>query len=113
MLTVRLSAPGPDDLRSLDDWLRGEERLRGRIRLVPAPPRPGELGTADEELLVTLADAAQNAALAETVEIWLRHRGTDVTLQVRIGDRPPVTLVGDGTLDVAVLLKAAVEAAGG
>ncbi|GAB3674948.1 hypothetical protein GCM10027589_45030 [Actinocorallia lasiicapitis] len=110
-LTVRLAVADPDELRSLDDWLRGADL--GRITFAAAPPAPGALGSIDEELLVTLADRVDAAALAASVELWLRLRPSGLTLFLRIGDRPPVMLDAAGGVDVLTLLKAAFDASGG
>ncbi|MCX5434751.1 hypothetical protein OHU11_41985 (plasmid) [Streptomyces sp. NBC_00257] len=74
-VAVELAGPGAaDELRSLHEWLSAEDELRGRVRLVQAPPPPGALGTAGEMLTVVLAPGGVTAVLASTAVAWMRHR---------------------------------------
>lgn len=44
---LSISAEDGDVLRSLLDWLRHEDTLRGRVRAAQTPVRPGEMGGRD------------------------------------------------------------------
>ncbi|MFJ9618820.1 effector-associated constant component EACC1 [Streptomyces noursei] len=50
-----LRVPGAEgQLRSLMDWLRHEDGLRGRVRACQSPPAPGEMGGALDALAVAV-----------------------------------------------------------
>lgn len=78
---------GVDELTALADWLRQERALRGAVRLVARPPRPGELGGAFELITVALGAGGVGAALAESLSVWLGNRRSDVKVSVSVGDR--------------------------
>ncbi|GAA5070160.1 hypothetical protein HNP84_001710 [Thermocatellispora tengchongensis] len=99
MTVVEIEVGGEEQYRSLDGWLRGEDALRGRVAEAYAPPRPGEMGTPPRSLLVTLDADPAAAALARSLEVWFRLRGTEVTLRVRIGDRV-AEFTGKGDVEV-------------
>ncbi|MGH3771052.1 MAG: effector-associated constant component EACC1 [Pseudonocardiaceae bacterium] len=53
----QLSISADDELRSLPKWLRREDTLRGRVRSVQEPVRPGQMGGALDALVVALGSA--------------------------------------------------------
>ncbi|WP_051860360.1 effector-associated constant component EACC1 [Streptomyces anulatus] len=82
-VTVELAGPGAsDELRSLHEWLSAEDELRGRVRLVQAPPPPGALGTVAETLTVVLAPGGVTAVLASAAVAWMRHRTGEVVCKL-------------------------------
>jgi hypothetical protein len=107
----------PDLVHSLEEWLRDVDALRGRTRLVQAPPRPGTMGERPA-LLVGIDSEPQAVALTRTVELWLRVRGKGVTLKIRIGRRvTELDMRGDVDVDHLIrqvdgLLRDAILAAG-
>jgi Effector Associated Constant Component 1 len=68
---LSISADDGDVLRSLLDWLRHEDTLRGRVRTVQTPVRPGEMGALDAALVVALGSGGAGAVLAASVSTWL------------------------------------------
>ncbi|RJL34323.1 effector-associated constant component EACC1 [Bailinhaonella thermotolerans] len=100
-----------EELVSLGDWLRDEPELRGRVDLAHVPPPPDRMGAGPHALAVVLEDERQRAGLARSLEIWLRQRGPDVKIMVRVGDRV-AEIAGHGDVDVAALLREALRAAG-
>lgn len=79
------------DLESLDDWLRGERELAGRVKLAGPAPRAGELGALTETLVVAVGSGGAitvvGAALAGALKAWLSQpRRSDVTLKIRRPD---------------------------
>ncbi|GGZ07005.1 hypothetical protein CP967_01240 [Streptomyces nitrosporeus] len=82
-VTVTITGDGAaDELRSLHEWLIVEEELRGRVRLVEAPPPPGTLGTVPEMLTIALAPGGVTAVLASAAIAWMRHRTGEVTCKL-------------------------------
>lgn len=80
-VSVRVEDGTADELRSLYQWLTGEDDLRGRVRLTQAAPQSGTLGTLPELLQVVLADGGAGAVLAGAVVAWVRNRTTDITVK--------------------------------
>jgi hypothetical protein len=74
---VRVEIAGDDsadEVRSLREWLVDEESLRGRVRLVAAPPREGTLGTGVDALVIALGNGGAVTALATVAVAWLKRR---------------------------------------
>lgn len=68
------SADGSDeDLRHLARWLRDEDDLRGRVDLVAAPIRPGEMGGALETVSVMVTSGTASV-LVRSLFTWLARR---------------------------------------
>lgn len=106
-----------DQLYSLHDWLRDVDDLRGRIRLEQRAPLPGHMGAPTSALLVSIDTEPEVRTLARTVEFWLRMRGSDVALKLRVGNRvTELDLRGEVDVEVVVrqvdtLLREALQAA--
>jgi hypothetical protein len=93
-------------LRSLLDWLRHEDALRGRVRAVQTPLRPGEMGGVLDLLEVALGSGGAGAVLAASVSSWLSQpRRADVTLTVTAEDGRHIELDARRVRDPAVLLR--------
>jgi hypothetical protein len=74
-------ASSEDLVRSLQTWLHGDGDLP--VRLMEAPPSPGELGAWTESLAVILAPGGAAAVLAGSLVSWLRRRRSDLTVKLR------------------------------
>ncbi|MGW3447320.1 effector-associated constant component EACC1 [Streptomyces sp. NPDC001076] len=72
--TVRL-------LTSLTEWLRHEEDLRGRTRLVHSKIPTGTMGGLPEALVVALSTGGAASVLARAVVEWVKQRKSDVTVK--------------------------------
>lgn len=82
-VTVTIAGCGQaDELRSLYQWLAAETELRGRVRWVEGPPRPGALGSVPEALTIVLAPGGVAAVLASAAVAWVRHRAPEVTCKL-------------------------------
>jgi hypothetical protein len=86
---LEISAP---ELNQLYVWLRDEDELRGRLSLAGPPPRAGELGSAVDVLLVSLAPGGVAGALVAGLFSWLRTRTSDVKIHLRKADGAEVDL---------------------
>ncbi|WP_228797161.1 effector-associated constant component EACC1 [Nocardia nova] len=74
---------GAEAAEHLLDWLRDEDRLRGRVALPPTPIREGEMGGAIGEIVtVTLGSGVTMTALARSLTTWLTHRRSEITVTV-------------------------------
>ena len=58
-------------LESLDAWLQQEPGLGGRVRLIRSAPRPGELGSLAEALVVAVGSGGTVSVLAASLSGWL------------------------------------------
>jgi hypothetical protein len=95
---------GADGLRSLYEWLAGGDELRGRVRLVQAPPAPGTLGSALGSLVIALGPGGVATAAASVLISWIRHRTGNQSVRIT---RP------DGTsLELTVTRVRGLDAAG-
>lgn len=70
-----------EQLASLDDWLRYEEELRGRTRLVNRDIAEGQMGGLAEVLTVALSVGGAGTVLANAVVAWIRQRTSDVKVK--------------------------------
>ncbi len=103
---LSISADDGDVLRSVLDWLRREDTLRGRVRAASAPVRPGEMGGVFDVLIVALGSGGAGAALATSLSTWLSQpRRADVKLTVTADDGRHIELDAHRVPDPAVLLR--------
>lgn len=88
-MQVRISIVGEDHaaLESLDNWLRQEHELAGRVTLAVTRPREGELGSLGEALVVAVSSGGTLSVLAASLKAWLSipHR-SDVRIKVQRPD---------------------------
>jgi hypothetical protein len=82
--TFTIGGPGvsADDLRSLRRWMIEDGELRGPFEFRQAGPRPGEMGSLTDALVVAAGSGGAITALAGVLISWLRHRTSDVTVTV-------------------------------
>jgi hypothetical protein len=103
---LSISAEDGDVLRSLLDWLRHEDTLRGGVRMAQTSVRPGEMGGVLDVLVVALGSGGAGAVLATSVSTWLSQpRRADVTLTVTAEDGRRIELDARRIRDPAVLLR--------
>ncbi|WP_053711828.1 effector-associated constant component EACC1 [Streptomyces sp. NRRL B-3648] len=100
---------GADELRSLFDWLRHEDALRGRVRAEHAPIGPGEMGAGLDALVVAIGPGGMGAVavgtLAGALATWFPHRRAD--LRITVTDENGRTVEVDGKrVDVSALAEA-------
>ncbi|MFC5831051.1 effector-associated constant component EACC1 [Nonomuraea insulae] len=104
-MTVQLNVEGDnrgDELRDLYGWLSEEPELRGRIRIIEAPPEPGTLGTAPDLLQLLLGAGGAFATMATVLVAWLGTRRGEVSVKVSRGeDSVELTAKGIKALDAA------------
>ncbi|UBU15450.1 effector-associated constant component EACC1 [Nonomuraea gerenzanensis] len=104
-MTVQLRIDGDnpgDELRDLYAWLGEEPELRGRVRIVEAPPEPGALGTAPDVLNLLLGAGGGLATAATVLVAWLGTRRGEVSVKVTLGERSvEVTAKGVKAADAA------------
>ncbi|WP_416983895.1 effector-associated constant component EACC1 [Streptomyces sp. T028] len=98
---------GADELRSLFDWLRHEDALRGRVRPEHAPIAQGEMGGALDALVVAIGPGGAGAvvgALIGALATWFPNRRSDVRITVT-NDSGRTVEVDGKRVDVPVLLE--------
>jgi hypothetical protein len=80
-MSVQVSGDGaPGELRSLAEWLSGEDMLQGRIRLAGAAPQDGMMGAAIEYLAVALGPGGISTAFAAVLIAWIRSRSSSISV---------------------------------
>lgn len=96
---TRLVVEGTDSssaLASLNEWLRRTDELRGRIRLRPKAPAPGEMGGITDVLVVAAGAGGALTVLANSLSVWLRQpRRASVTVSVERPDGTRVEISGE------------------
>lgn len=82
MIDVSLSVDGGgEDLGSLEEWLRAEPELRGRIRRGDSEEPAGSMG-GTTDLIVTLAMSGTLTVIARSVQVWLIQRKSDLSVDI-------------------------------
>jgi hypothetical protein len=109
--TVSVSLDGSDDdLRSLARWLRDEDDLRGRVRLVDGRILPGQMGGV-LDLIDVVVTSATASTFVRSFFGWLNHRRTAERATIKAttakGDRFELTFgSADDAKDVLGALNA-------
>jgi hypothetical protein len=83
---ARISIVGGDHaaLESLNDWLRREHELAGRVTFAAMRPREGELGALGEALVVAVGSGGTVSVLAASLKAWMSlPRRSDVRIKVQ------------------------------
>ena len=60
-------------VRSLDSWLVGEDRLRGRVRRVVRAPEPAMMGSVSDVLMIALGQGGVATVLVSVLIAWIRR----------------------------------------
>jgi|SRR5690348_1939811 len=98
-MEVRISLVGgnqAEDLESLDDWLRGEPELAGRVKVSVPVPREGELGALAEVLVAAVSSGGVLSVLTASLYAWLSQpRRSDVRIRVQAGNGHAVEIDAD------------------
>jgi hypothetical protein len=95
---LRISIVGTDQtqLESLDDWLRREHELVGRITFAASNPQEGELGVLGEALVVAVSSGGTVSVLAASLKAWISlPRHSDVRIRVQGSDGRVVEIAAD------------------
>ncbi|WP_018683317.1 effector-associated constant component EACC1 [Actinokineospora enzanensis] len=102
-----------DALADIAAWLRLEDELRGRIDLRSAPPRPGEMGSLWEVLVVAAGAGGAVTVLVQSLFGWLQSKRRDLSIRLTIGGDELVLDAKQLNADPAAVLRlttAAIEA---
>ncbi|WP_369392486.1 hypothetical protein AB5J72_36560 [Streptomyces sp. CG1] len=92
-----LRIPGAEgQLRSLMDWLRHEDGLRGRVRALQRSPAPGEMGGALDVLAVAVGSEGMGVVLANCLSTWIAQRRSDLRITVSTRDGRTVEVDAKG-----------------
>lgn len=75
-----------DELRSLRRWMLDVRGLAGPVDLQQADPKPGEMGSLTDALVVAAGSGGAITAIAGALVSWLRHRTTDLTIKITRAD---------------------------
>ncbi|WP_157121168.1 effector-associated constant component EACC1 [Nocardia miyunensis] len=97
---------GPESLRSLLEWLRAEDELRGRVSLEPVFDKTGhEMGGMVDVLAVALSSGGAGAVLAGSLSTWLTQRRSDVKITVTDAGGRSIELDARRVPDVSALVR--------
>ncbi|MGO1056167.1 effector-associated constant component EACC1 [Crossiella sp. CA198] len=104
--SIAISGGGSEQLRELAGWLRDEDELRGRVELVDAPVRSGELG-AELEAVVVLVTSGTATVLVRSLFGWLGRRteARRVSLKIKAQGREVTVQAGSADEAQAVLAE--------
>jgi hypothetical protein len=113
-IRISVADGDPADLESLNDWLRGEPGLAGRVSAVGSSPARGQLGTLTDALVVALGSGGAISVLAASLKSWLSlPRRSDVTVTLHHPDGSSVTIdakrVAAGQADVESVIRQALD----
>jgi hypothetical protein len=93
---VRLNGSPPGALESLDDWLQGDTRFNGRVRMRGPQPRDGEMGALTDVLVVALGSGGTLSVLATSLHAWLSQpRRSNIRVRVEGADGQVVEIGAD------------------
>lgn len=82
-IAIRTHDEDPDALESLYDWLRADSELAASVSERRAAPRPGELGSLTDALIVAAGSGGALTAMAPLLKSWiLRPRNAHVVLRI-------------------------------
>jgi hypothetical protein len=110
-MTVSIMLDGADEkLRSLANWLRDEDDLRGRVRVSPAPIPEGRMGGAVDAIVVVLTSATVGT-MVTSVKDWLvaKRIAEKVTFTLRSETGREIDLTCGSATDAETLLGSARE----
>ncbi|MEV0056170.1 hypothetical protein AB0H34_37500 [Saccharopolyspora shandongensis] len=101
-----------EELFSLRDWLSREDELRGRVSVDQPPVPPGQMGAAIDILTVAVGTGGAVTVLARSVSVWLRHRSSDVKIEITGEDGRRVTVAADRVPDATALVEQVLRGSG-
>src|ERR1700744_3844740 len=84
-MEVRISVVGNNlaDLEALDDWLRQERELAGRVKISAVRPRESQLGAVSDALVVAVGSGWSLTVLAASLKAWISvPRHSDVRIRI-------------------------------
>jgi Effector Associated Constant Component 1 len=85
-----------DMLESLNDWLRGEAGLTGKVRMSGPAPAVGELGAAAEVLVVAVGSGGTLSVLAASLHAWLSQpRRSEIKIKIQGSNGRVVDITAD------------------
>lgn len=102
MTTAVLKLDGSDDqLRSLARWLREEDLLCGRIKLVDKVAQPGQMGGELAALAVAIGSGGMASVVIKSVFDWMKHKrdSAKISLTIRRADDEPGLEITCGSPD--------------
>ncbi|MGW3995082.1 effector-associated constant component EACC1 [Amycolatopsis sp. NPDC004772] len=86
-MDIAISVNDPALQESLLDWLRGDPDLRPVVKKRFEAPKPGELGTIADALVISVGSGGALTVLASALKAWVqRPRGRHVVLRVSRGE---------------------------
>ncbi len=101
-MTVCISIVSEDQaqLESLDEWLRREYELAGRVAFAATKPREGELGALGEALVVAVSSGGALSVLVASLKAWISlPRHSDIRIRVHGPDGRAVEIDADRVND--------------
>ncbi|WP_405060161.1 hypothetical protein OG474_00595 [Kribbella sp. NBC_01505] len=106
---ARITIDGAEEeLRSLANWLRDEDDLRGQVRLDGPPIQEGQMGGA-LDAIVTVLTSTTVATLIISIREWAtaKRSATKVTLKLKAADGRELELTAGSAADAEVTLDSA------
>jgi hypothetical protein len=73
-----------DELRSLAQWLRSEDELRGRVRLANRPVQVGDMGAALDAVVIAVSGGGAATIFVQSLFAWLSQRQKNMSVRLRL-----------------------------
>jgi len=97
---ISLIAGSHSDLESLQDWLRADRELAGRVMPAVRRPREGEMGVPADALVVAVSSGGVLSVLAAALKAWVSlPRRSDVRIKIQGADGSVVEIGADHVSD--------------
>jgi hypothetical protein len=106
-MQARIRVDTPDELRALHRWLQQEDELRGRVAIENATPARGEMGAVADFLVVAVGSGGAITVLASSISVWLRHRKSDITVELTETESGRTVKVTAARADAEAVIRAA------
>ena len=105
-VSLQVQGDDPDEgLPELQEWLRQEPGLRGKVTPVARDPKPGELGTITDLLSVAVSGGGALTVLAASLKAFFAQpRRSDVRITIKTADGRSVEIDAKRVKDVESLI---------
>jgi len=93
-------------VRPLAEWLRGEDELRGHVRVADQLPEPSQMGAVADAIIVSLGSGGAFGVMINSLFRWLRQRQAGAKVYLHLADERgrELDLELDGSQDAETLV---------
>lgn len=110
-LSIADEEPGGQHITSIQDWLRLEDDLRGKVVAQRAPIARHEMGAAVDALGIALGGGGALSVLAASLRVWFAQpRRSDVIVRIKTASGATVEIDAKRVANAEALIAAALAA---